>query len=469
VIEPKEATKPAMAKESSNASAPADDQAALDLLTNLIADAKKAGADAADAVAASGVSLSHAQRLGNIEKLERSESADVGLRVFVGKCQAVVSSSDASPEALRVLAERAVAMARAVPEDEYCGLADPERVLTGAIPDLEVCDDAEPAPETLIERASQAEEAARAVEGVTNSEGAEASWGRSSIALAASNGFAGAYAVSRQSVGVSVLAGEGTAMERDYDYSTAVFTEDLDDAAAIGRSAGERAVRRLNPRKMETRKVPVVYDPRVSNGLLRHLAGAINGAAIARGTSFLKDSMEKQIFAKGIRIIDDPHRKRGLASKPFDAEGLPNDALDLVEDGVLLRWVLDLRSARQLGLESNGRASRGTSSPPSPSTTNVYLEAGTQTRDALIGEIKDGFYVTEMMGFGINGITGDYSRGAAGFWIEDGALTFPVSEMTVAGNLKDMFLALTPANDLEFRYAVNAPTVRIDGMTIAGS
>jgi len=446
-----------------------DPQAALDLLSDLLAQAKKAGADAADAVVASGVSLSHAQRLGEIEKLERSESADVGLRVFIGKCQAIVSSSDSAPEALRALAERAVAMARAVPEDSYCGLADPEKILTGAIRDLEVCDDAEPAPETLIERAREAEDAARAVAGVTNSEGAEASWGRSNIALAASNGFSGAYSVSRQSVGVSVLAGEGTGMERDYEFSTAVFSEDLDDATAIGHSAGERAVRRLNPRKMGTRKAPVVYDPRVSNGLLRHLAGAINGAAIARGTSFLKDSMEKQVFARGIRIVDDPHRKRGLASKPFDAEGLPNDPLDLVADGVLLRWILDLRSARQLGLESNGRASRGTSSPPSPSTTNLYLAPGDQTRDALIGDIKDGFYVTELMGFGINGVTGDYSRGAAGYWIENGAITFPVSEMTVAGNLKDMFLAMTPADDLEFRYGVNAPTVRIDGMTVGGS
>lgn len=452
-----------------DASSTADPQAALDLLSNLIAEAKKAGADAADAIVASGVSLSHAQRLGEIEKLERSESADVGLRVFIGKCQAIVSSSDSSPDVLRALAERAVAMARTVPEDSYCGLADPDRVLTGKIPDLQVCDDAEPAPETLIERASQAEDAARAIEGVTNSEGAEASWGRSDIALAASNGFVGAYAISRQSIGASVLAGEGTEMERDYEYSTAVFTEDLDDPAAIGRSAGERAVRRLNPRKMETRKVPVVYDPRVSNGLLRHLAGAINGASIARGTSFLKDSMEKQIFAKGIRIIDEPHRKRGLGSKPFDAEGLPNETLDLVDDGVLLRWVLDLRSARQLDLESNGRASRGTSSPPSPSTTNLYLAPGKQSREALIGEIKDGFYITEMMGFGINGVTGDYSRGASGYWIENGELTFPVSEMTVASNLKDMFLAMTPADDLEFRYGVNAPTLRIDGMTVGGS
>ena len=342
---------------------------ALDLLDDLIARARKAGADAADAVAAHGISLSHAQRLGKIEKLERSEGTDIGLRVFFGKRQAVASSSDSSAAALDALAERAVAMARTVPEDVHCGLAAPDQLFRGAVADLEIVDDDEPAPETLIERAQIAEDAARAVAGVTNSEGAEASWGRSGIALAASNGFTGSYAVSRQSISASVLAGEGTAMERDYDYSTAVFAADLDDPAAIGRSAGERAVRRLNPRKAGSKKVPVVYDPRVSNGLLRHLAGAVNGSAIARGTSFLKDSMGERILPDGVSIVDDPHRKRGLASKPFDAEGIANDPLTLVETGTLKSWVLDLATARQLGLDTTGRASRGTSSPPSPAVT----------------------------------------------------------------------------------------------------
>jgi PmbA protein len=258
-------------------------------------------------------------------------------------------------------------------------------------------------------------------------------------------------------------------MERDYDFTSAVFAADLDDPADLGRRAGERTVRRLNPRKVGTKKVPTVYDPRVSNGLLRHLAGAINGTAIARGTSFLKDSLGEQILPKGLSIIDDPHRKRGLASKPFDAVGVTNDTLALVDDGVLQSWVLDLRSARQLGLTTTGRASRGTSSPPSPSTTNLYLKPGTISRDALLAEIDEGFYITELMGFGINSVTGDYSRGAAGYWIEKGEITYPVSEMTVAGNLKDMFLNMLPADDLEFRYGVNAPTVRIDGLTIAGS
>ncbi len=442
---------------------------ALDLLTDLIGRARNAGADAADALAAEGVSLSHAQRLGEIEKLERSEGTDIGLRVFIGKQQAVVSSSDSSSEALDALAERAVAMARTVPEDAYCGLADPEQLFQGTPPDLEILDAEEPEPEILIERARIAEDAARAVAGVTNSEGAEASWGRSSVALAASNGFSGSYAVSRQSVSAAVLAGEGTGMERDYDYSTAVFSTDLTDPATIGQNAGERAVRRLNPRKVGTKKVPVVYDPRVSNGLLRHLAGATNGVAIARGTSFLKNSMNEKILSDGVSVIDDPHRKRGLASKPFDAEGIANDPITLVDDGTLKSWILDLGTGRQLGLPTIGRASRGTSGPPSPSTTNLYMSKGSVSRDAMIADIADGFYITELMGFGINGVTGDYSRGAAGFWIEGGEITYPVSEMTVAGNLKDMFLNLLPADDLEFRYAVNAPTVRIDGLTIAGN
>ncbi|MGE4217885.1 MAG: TldD/PmbA family protein [Alphaproteobacteria bacterium] len=444
----------------------ADDD--LTLLDDLLAKALAAGADAADAVAVHGTSLSHAQRLGEIEKLERAEGSDLGLRVLIGRKQAMVSSSDRAPEALAALVERAVAMARSVPEDRYCGIADPEAVFRGAIPDLDICDPEEPAPEVLIERARIAEDAARAVAGVTNSEGAEASWSGTRIALAASNGFRGGYAVTYHSVSAAVLAGEGTGMERDYDYSAAVHASGLEDPATVGRQAGERAVRRLKPRKAPTARVPIVYDPRVSRGLLGHLAGAINGAAVARGTSFLKDRMDKPVFAAGIRIVDDPHRHRGLASKPFDAEGLENRRLHLVEDGVLRHWVLDLATARQLGMTSTGRAARGTGGPPSPSTTNLWMEPGTLTPEALIADIESGFYVTELMGFGINGVTGDYSRGAAGFWIEKGEIAYPVSEITVAGNLKDMFLNMTPANDLAFKQSTNAPTIRVEGMTVAG-
>jgi PmbA protein len=320
----------------------------------------------------------------------------------------------------------------------------------------------------LIERAKAAEAAARAVSGVTNSEGAEASWGQTEVALVASNGFAGSYALSRHGVSVAVVAGSGQGMERDYDFATAVHGADLEASDAVGRRAGERAVKRLDPRKVATMQAPVVYDPRVAPGIIGHLAGAINGTGIARGTSFLKDSLGKAIFNHSITIVDEPHRPRGLRSRPFDAEGLPTRRLALVEGGVLQSWILDLASARQLGLASTGHAARGTSSPPSPSTSNFYLEPGAVTPAELIDDIAAGLYVTELMGFGVNGITGDYSRGAAGFWIENGAIAYPVSEITVAGNLKTMFRELKPANDLVFRSGTDAPTLRIDGMTIAG-
>lgn len=441
----------------------------LDLLADLIARAKKAGADAADAVDIRSIASSCAQRLGEVEKVERAESRDLGLRVFVGRKQAVVSSTDQAEPALAELVDRAVSMARAVPEDPFCGLADPDEILAGDIPDLSICDPEEPSTETLAARAAACEEAALAVDGVNNSEGAEASWSLSDVSLAASNGFAGAYRTSGHGFWVAVLAGEGTGMERDYDSTSATFAGDLEDAAYIGRNAGERAVARLKPRKVKTRQVPVVYAPRVSNGLVRHLAGAINGTAVARGTSFLASKMSERIFPEGIHILDDPHRKRGHRSKPFDAEGLPNAAMNLVDDGVLVSWVLDLATARKLGLKSNGRAARGTSSPPSPSTTNLYMAAGKITPGALIADIKEGFYVTELMGFGINNVTGDYSRGATGFWIENGTVAYPVSEVTIAGNLKDMFLNMTPADDLRFKYGTDAPTIRIEGMTVAGN
>ena len=444
------------------------DAQSLDLLDSLLAKAKAAGADAADALLVDSTSLSHAQRLGALERLEREESHDLGLRVLIGRRQAIASTTDTAAEALDALVERAVAMARAVPEDQFCGLAEPER-LAGEGPALDGLDPEEPSPETLIERARACEEAARAVPGVTNSEGAEAGWGRSAVALAASNGFRGSYAATRHSIGVSVLAGEGLNMERDYEFSTRVHGADLEDPEEIGRRAGERTVRRLGARKPETGKVPVVYDPRVSGSLLRHLAGAINGVAIARDTSFLKDRLGEPVFAEGLSVIDDPHRPRGLRSKPFDGEGIANRRRAVIEDGRLTTWILDLRSARQLGLESTGHAARGTSSPPSPATTNLYLEPGAQSPEALIGEIEQGFYVTEMMGMGVNGVTGDYSRGAAGYWIEQGALAHPVSEVTIAGNLKEMFRNLTPASDLTFRFGVDAPTLRIDGMTVAGA
>jgi PmbA protein len=441
---------------------------ALTLLGDVVARATKTGADGADAVLFESASLSHAQRLGKVEKLERSESYDLGLRVLIGKRQAIVSSNDRSPAALSELIERAIAMAKTVPEDPYCGLAAADE-LARDWPSLDLEDPTEPAPEILIARAGAAEDAARAVPGVTNSEGAEASWSRSKVALVASNGFAGSYSGTHSSISAAVLAGAGTGMERDYDYSTAVWAEDLLDAAAIGKTAGERAVKRLNPRKVPTQKVPVVFDPRVAGGMLRHLVGAIGGYGTARGTSFLKDKLGQRIFPAGLAIIDDPHRRRGLRAKPFDGEGVRNQRRALIEDGVLQTWLLDLRSARQLGLRTTGHASRGTSGPPGPAPTNLYMEPGKVTPDALIADIKQGFYVGELMGMGVNGVTGDYSRGAAGFWIDDGKLAYPVSEVTIAGNLKDMFLHLTPANDLVFKTGSDAPTLRIEGMTVAGA
>lgn len=454
-----------MSSESSNS----QKSEALDLIQDLVGRALKAGADSADAVAGLSTSISHARRLGKTEKLERDESRDLGLRVLIGKKQAIVSSNDWNLEGLDLLVDRAIAMAKAVPEDAHCGLADPNQIVGDDFPALDMEDPVEPSAETLIERAAEAEDTALAIEGVTNSEGAEASWTGVSIALAASNGFAGAYRASRHGIGLSVIAGSGTEMESDYDFATAIYGADLASPAEIGREAASRALKKLGARKPATGSVPVVYDPRVSGGLARHLASAINGSSITRGTSFLKDSMGAQVMSPSITIIDDPHRDRGLASKPFDAEGLANARKALVDTGVLKTWVLDLRTARHLGLTSTGNAARGTSGPPAPSVTNLHIEAGTLSPEDLIADIESGFYVTSLMGMGINMITGDYSRGASGFWIENGEIAYPVSEATVAGNLKDMFLAMTPADDLEFKFSTNAPTIRIDGMTVAGS
>jgi PmbA protein len=440
----------------------------LDVLSDLIDRSKAAGADAADAMLVDGRSVSVAVRLGELENLERAEGQDVSLRVFVGKRQAIASSSDIGPKALDTLIERAVAMARSVPEDEFAGLADPDQI-AASVADVE-CYDPTPIDDTrLTDWARAAEDAARGVDGVTNSEGAEASWSVHALALVGSNGFAQTRIGSTVSVSASVIAGSGTAMERDYDYDSRVFVEDLIDPAEIGRSAGERAVKRLGARKPKTGQVPVVYDPRVSNSLVRHFAGAANGAAVARGTSFLKEAMGTPVFADGVVIVDDPLRARGLRSKPFDAEGVATQRHTMVDDGVLKSWFLDVRSARQLGLETTGHAARGTASPPSPSPTNLYMQAGAVLPEDLIADIEAGFYVTELVGMGVNSVTGDYSRGAGGFWIENGAIAYPVSEATIAGNLKSMFKALTPASDLVFRRGTDAPTIRVDGMTVAGA
>jgi PmbA protein len=443
------------------------DQSALtDLAERLVTAARRAGADAADALAVRSVSLAVEVREGAVEESERSEGDEVGLRVFVGRRQAVVSSNDLKAD-VAGLAERAVAMARAAPEDPFAGLADPAQ-LARDIPDLDLLDPDLPSVTLLEERAKRAESAALAVKGVTKSGGASASAGIGGMVLVTSQGFRGAYLNSGQSVSMTAIAGEGTAMERDYDYSSALHSADLEPPEKVGRSAGERTVERLNPRKVDTKRVPVVFDRRVAGSLVGHLAGAINGSAVARKTSFLKDRLGERLFRSGIDVIDDPRRRRGLRSRPFDAEGVATRRLAVVEDGVLKSWFLDSATGRELGFATTGHAQRGVSSTPSPGPSNLHLSAGADTPEALLADIVEGFYVTDLIGMGVNQVTGDYSRGASGFWIENGRRSYPVSEVTIAGTLVEMFRTLSPANDLEFRFGTNAPTLRVEGLTVAG-
>jgi PmbA protein len=406
-------------------------------------------------------------RDGAVEESERSEGDDVGLRVLVGKRQAVVSTNDIAGDGADALAERAVAMARVAPDDRFAGLADASQ-LARSFPDLDMLDPDLPTVARLEDLARAAEEAARSVAGVTKSGGASASAGIGGMVLVTSHGFHGAYLGSRFGLSMTAIAGEGTAMERDYDFSSRPHAADLDSPEKVGRTAAERAVERLNPRKAATGKVPIVFDRRVSGSLVGHLASAINGAAIARKTSFLMDKLGERIFAPGIRIIDDPLRKRGQRSRPFDGEGVAGNRIAVIDDGMLTTWFLDCGTARELGMQTTGHASRGVSSTPSPSATNLHLEAGNLSPDELIADIEEGFYVTDLIGSGANMVTGDYSRGASGFWIEKGKRSYPVSEVTIAGHLRDIFRTLTPADDLEFRFGVNAPTLRIEGLTVAG-
>lgn len=427
--------------------------------------ARKAGADAADAVVVRGRSRSVSVRLGKVEATEASESDDFSLRVFVGNRVASVSANPGFD--LKVLAERAVAMAKASPEDPFASLADPDR-LAKSYPDLELFDDREVSTEALTEAALAAEEAALAVAGVTNSSGAGASAGMGGLVLVTSHGFSGSYMATRFGRSVSAIAGEGTKMERDYDYDSRIYFDDLRAADEIGRVAGERAVARINPRQVPTaRNVTVVFDPRMARGFVGHLAGAINGASVARKTSFLRDMMGKQIMKAGLSVTDDPLIVRGSSSRPFDGEGVSGSKLTMVEDGVLNHWFLSTSAARELGLETNGRGVRG-GPTVNPASTNLALEPGSISREDLIRGVGTGFYVTELIGQGVNMVTGEYSRGASGFWIENGELSFAVSEVTIASNLKQMFMAITPADDIDRKFGVAAPTLAIEGMTLAG-
>jgi PmbA protein len=434
----------------------------LSLAGEAVSHARKLGADAVHAVAADGRSTEIEIRDGQIEKLEQAEARDISLKVYAGRSSATISGSVLTKEAIHRLAENALAMAKLAPPDPYAGIAEPDQ-LARDIPELDLHADDMPNAQGLERLAKEAEAAALAVNGVTKSSGSGASSSDRSVAVVISNGFAQGFRRTGCGVSMSAIAGEGMGMQRDYDYASAIHFADLRPAESVGREAGQRAVKRLNPRKVKSQSVPVIYDRRVASGLLGHLLGAINGAAIARGTSFLKDAMGQQIFGSHITIVEDPFIQRGFGSRPFDGEGLACHKANLIDQGVLTQWILDLRSARQLGLKPTGQGSRG-----GPTTSNVYLPASAVSPEEQMKDIAQGLYVTELIGSSVNMVTGDYSRGASGFWIENGVLTYPVSEITIAGNLKDIFKSMSPASNLEFRSSVNAPNCRVEGLTIAG-
>ncbi|MGV1870688.1 TldD/PmbA family protein [Agrobacterium rosae] len=442
-----------------------DSSKLLERASELVDMARRAGADEADAVIVRSRSQSVGVRLGKVESTESSESDDFSLRVFVGKRVASVSANPGFD--LKTLAERAVAMAKVSPEDPYACLADSNR-LAKSYDDLQLFDPTEVSADQLREAALAAEEAALAVPGVSNSSGAGASSGMGGMVLVTSHGFSGSYMGSRFGRSVSVIAGEGTKMERDYDYDSRLYFADLDKPEDIGRRAGEKAVKRINPRQVDTGSdVTVVFDPRIARGFVGGIAGAINGASVARKTSFLRDKMGQQVLKKGLVITDDPQIVRGASSRPFDGEGVRGEKLVMIEDGVLKHWFLSTSTAREIGLETNGRGVRGGTSV-SPASTNLALEPGDISPEDLIAQVGIGFYVTELIGHGANLLTGEYSCGASGFWIENGEKAFPVSEVTIASNLKDMFMRVTPANDIDRKFGVAAPTIAIEGMTIAG-
>ena len=428
-----------------------------------------AGATAADALYAGNRSSSVSMRLGELEDVSRSEGEEIGLRLFVGQRSATVASSDFAGDALGELVERCLAMAREAPEDPYAGLAPEQLLQRGNPPFLDVDDTNEPDPAELRARAIEAENAARAVAGVTNSNGASSSASASTIALATSTGFAGATRASGHGCSASVIAGEGKSMQRDHAWHSARHIEDLDPAADIGRRAGERAVARINPSRPRPGRYPIFFDPRVSSGLLGHFAGAINGASVARKTSFLADKLGAAIFGSAISVIDDPLRLRGLRSRPFDGEGVRVARRDLVSNGILNQWIADSASARQLGIEPTGHATRGVGGAPGAAASNLYMEPGPRTRDELLASVPEAILVVELIGQGVNGVTGDYSRGAAGFMVRNGEIAEPVAEITIASNLIDMFATLEPASDLEFRRGVDAPTILIPEMTVAAA
>ena len=438
------------------------------LLNDVVAAALAAGADAAEAVSAERRSLSISVRLGELEEVEREESRDLGLRVFVGRRQASVSGSDVSREARAKLVERAVAMARLAPEDPYAGLADPDRLALGPLRDLDLHDPSEPLPEALEEKARIAEAAARAVPRVTNSDGGSASWSSSQWRMVTSGGFSGLHRASGFGLGASAIAGDENGMETGYDGRSVRWQSDLPDADAIGAEAGRRAVSRLGARKIASTTAPVIFENRLAASLMGPLIGAISGPSVARGNSFLKDKLGQQIFSQAVTITDDPHRVRGLGSSPFDDEGVANGLVELIDAGVLTTWLLNSSSARQLGLATTGHASRGLAGPPGVGPSNLTLLPGERTQAELMKDAGNGLLVTSMFGPSLNGNTGDWSVGCAGVWFENGEFAYPVNEITVAGNLLEVYRRVVPGSDLEIRGASNAPSILVDALAIAG-
>lgn len=443
--------------------------AARDRAASLVDLARKKGADAADAAYVGDRSQGVSVRLGNLEDVHRSEGEEIGLRVFVGKRNATVASSDLAKEALDTLIDRALAMAAEAPEDQYAGLAPEELMFNGEPADLDLDDGGDPDPAALRERALAAEEVARSVKGITNSGGAGASASASTFAIATSLGFSGATRATGYSNSASVVAGEGGAMQRDYAWHSARHLADLEEAEAIGRRAAERAVARLNPVSIKAGVMPVLFDPRVATTLLGHFVAAISGSAIARQSSFLLDALGTQVFAAGVTIHDDPFRRRGLRSRAFDGEGLPVSPSDLVSDGILTTWLAESAAARQLGIQPTGHAIRGVSGSPGAGPANLHIAAGERSREDMIVGVRHGILVTELIGQGVNGVTGDYSRGAAGFLIADGEIGPAVAEITIASNLKQMFATLEPATDLKFRRGIDSPTLLVPEMTVASA
>jgi len=438
----------------------------LDQMTAWLALARELGADEADIMAVTTRQQSATCRLGALESAEHAETLALGLRVFKDSKQALISFS--TNEITRQSLADALGRAAAMPRDATNRLPSAEAVLSGEAPSLDICDNTPPSTQQLVTRAQTLEQAALDVKGITNSEGAIAHWTHDSITLMASNGLRQHYETSQHGFMLSVLAGEGTAMQRDYDYQSAVYASDLDDLTVIGRQTAERALKRLHPRKLASAKMPVVYHPRVAQSLLKHLASALYGDALARGTSFLRESLGKKIMPATLTIIDDPLQKRGLNSRPCDAEGLASQTRTIVAEGVLRSFLLDHRSSLLLNRTSTAHAYRKADSLPTAKESNLTLQAGSSSPSDLIGAIKRGFYVTELLGLSLNINNGDYSRGASGFLIDNGTLQEPLAEMTIAGNLKDMFQALTPANNLQLRYGIDAPTCVVDSMTVGG-